>query len=233
MREGEFVDIEVDSGAEMSCLPASIGADAYPLHEPRLSMCGGHHVAAGGSKLHELGARILGLEVGDVRGDVVNLLVRFRVMDIGKALLSTQGLSRCGWETVFPADCGDAYLVRKARIAFVKKRCACYLRVKLKPHSELPYAEGKEFLEVMSLDRGAGVLPLQKGGSSSFSGPAVPEDVEESAPVKKLAAPSAQQRWTGKSTQPAGMRCSALGVASVASEVAESCRTKRDRDSVE
>ena len=73
----------------MSCLPASIGADTYPLHETRLSMRGGHHVAAGGGKLHELGARILGLEAGDVRGDVVNLLVRFRVMDIGKALLST------------------------------------------------------------------------------------------------------------------------------------------------
>ena len=61
-----------------------------------------------------LGARILGLEAGDVRGDVVNLLVRFRVMDIGKALLSTQDLSWCGWETVFPADCGDASFVRKA-----------------------------------------------------------------------------------------------------------------------
>ena len=43
------------------------------------------------------------MEAGDVRG-VVNLLVRFRAMDIGKALLSTQDLSRCGWETVFPAD---------------------------------------------------------------------------------------------------------------------------------
>ena len=57
----------------------------------------------------------------------MNLLVRFRVMDIGKALLSTQDLCRCGWETVFPADCGDAYLVRKAAgtgITLVKKRCA-------------------------------------------------------------------------------------------------------------
>ena len=53
-------------------------------------MCGGHHVAAGGGKLHELGARILGLEAANVRGDVVNLLVRFRVMNIDKALLSTQ-----------------------------------------------------------------------------------------------------------------------------------------------
>ena len=42
----------------MSCLPANIGAE----HETRPSMCGGHHVAVGGGKLHELGARILGLE---------------------------------------------------------------------------------------------------------------------------------------------------------------------------
>ena len=82
VREGEFVDIEIDSGAEVSCLPVSIGAATYPLHETRLSMCGGHHVAAGGGKLHELGARILGLEAGDVRGAAVNLLVRFRVMYI-------------------------------------------------------------------------------------------------------------------------------------------------------
>ena len=60
VREGESVDIEVDSAAEVSCLPANIGADTYPLHETRLSMCGGHHVAAGVGKLHELGARILG-----------------------------------------------------------------------------------------------------------------------------------------------------------------------------
>ena len=106
VRESESVDIEIDSGAEVSCLPANIGADTYPVHETRLSMVGGHQVAAGGGKLHELGDRILGLEAGDVRGDVVNLLVRFRVMNIGKALLSTQDLGRCGWETVFPADCG-------------------------------------------------------------------------------------------------------------------------------
>ena len=62
----------------------------------------------------------------------------------------------------------------------------------LKPHSELPYAEGEEFMEVVSLDRGAGVRLVQEGRSSSTSGPAaMPEDVEESAPVKKLVAPSA------------------------------------------
>ena len=70
---GEGVDIDVDSGAEASCLPASTGAETYPLHEMTLSMCGGHHVA-----------------------------------------VSTQDLSRCGWETVFFAHCGDAYFVRKA-----------------------------------------------------------------------------------------------------------------------
>ena len=50
--------------------------------------------------------------------------------------------------------------MRKAsntRITLVKKRCAWYLRVKLKPHIELPYADGEEFLEVMSMDQGAGV----------------------------------------------------------------------------
>ena len=109
VREGESVDIEINSGAEVSCLPVNIGADTYPLHETRPSMCGRHLVAAGGGKLYELVARILGLEAADVQGDVVNLLVRFRVMNIGKAHLSTQDLSRCGWETVFPADCGDAY----------------------------------------------------------------------------------------------------------------------------
>ena len=46
-REGESVDSEIDSGAEVSCLPANIGADTFPLHKTRLSMCGGHHVAAG------------------------------------------------------------------------------------------------------------------------------------------------------------------------------------------
>ena len=155
-REGNSVDIESDPGAEVSCFPVNTGADTYPLHERRLSMCGGHHVAAGGGKLHELGARILGLEAANVRGDVVNLLVPFTVMNIGKSLPSAQGLSRCCWETVFPADCGNAYLVRKAsdtRITLVKKRCAWYLRVKLKPHSELPYNEGEEFLEVMSRTR--------------------------------------------------------------------------------
>ena len=194
VHEGESVDIEIDSGAEVSCLPVNIGADTNPLHETRLSMCGGHHVAAVAAN-SELGARILGLEAANVRGDVVNLLVRFRVMNIGKALLSTQDLSRCGWETVFLAGCGDAYLVRKASdtsITLVKKRCAWYLRVKLKPHSELPYSEGEEFLEeVMSMDQRAGVWLVEEGGGSSNSGPAVPEDVEESELVKKLVAPTA------------------------------------------
>ena len=37
----KFVDIEVDSGAELSCLLANIGVDTHPLHEIGSSMCGG------------------------------------------------------------------------------------------------------------------------------------------------------------------------------------------------
>ena len=136
-----------------------------------------------------------GAEAGNVRCDVVNLLVRFRVMDIGKALLSTHDLCRSSWETVFSEDCSDVYLVRKAsgtRITLVKTRCAWYLRAKIKSHGELPYAEGEEFMEVMSLDRGAGVRPVQEGGSSRSSGPQqrCPMTSRESASVKKLVAPS-------------------------------------------
>ena len=163
---GEVVDIEVDSGAEVSCLSASIGADTYPLHETTLSMCGGHHVAAGGGKPYEQGARILGLEAGDVRGEAVNLLVRVGSWKLVKRFCRHKILAAVAWETVFPADCGDAYLVKKASgisVTLVRKRCAWYLRVKLKPHSELPYAEDTEFMEVMSLDRAAGVRPVQEG----------------------------------------------------------------------
>ena len=128
-------------------------------------MCGSHDVAAAGGKLHELGARIFGLEAANGRGDVVNLLVRFRVMNIGKALLSTQDLGRCGWETVFPGD-GHS-------------------------HDELPYTESGEFLEMMSMDQRAGVWPVDEGGSSGSSGPAVPEDVEEGELVQELVAPTA------------------------------------------
>ena len=85
-------------------------------------------------------------------------------MNIGKALLSTQDMSRCGWETVFLAD---------------------------KPHNESPYSKGEEFLEVMSMDQRAGVWLVEEGGSSSSSGPAVPEDVVEGELVKKLVAPTA------------------------------------------
>ena len=38
VREGESVDIEIASGAEVSCLLVNIGADAYPPHETRLSV---------------------------------------------------------------------------------------------------------------------------------------------------------------------------------------------------
>ena len=55
----------------------NIGADTYPLHETRFSMVGGHHIAAGSGKLHDLGARILELKASNVRGDVANLLLQF------------------------------------------------------------------------------------------------------------------------------------------------------------
>ena len=87
-------------------------------------------------------------------------------MNIGKALLLTQDLSRCGWKTVFAAGCGEASLIMKAsdtRIALVK---SWYLRAKLKPHNEFPYTESEEFLEVTSTDQRAGVWPVEEGGSS-------------------------------------------------------------------
>ena len=56
VREGESVDIEIDSGAEVSCFHVNIDADMYPLHETRLSMGGGHRVAGAVGKLQELGA---------------------------------------------------------------------------------------------------------------------------------------------------------------------------------
>ena len=41
------------------------------------------------------------------------------------------------------------------------------------------------------MDQKAGVWPVKEGGGSGSSGPAVPEDVEESEPVKKLVVPTA------------------------------------------
>ena len=58
---------------------------------------------------------------------------------------------------------------------------------------------------------------MEEGGGSSSSGPAVLEDVEESALVKKLVAPSAP---TADDREDTGVLCSELGVASDASDVA-------------
>ena len=41
------------------------------------------------------------------------------------------------------------------------------------------------------MDQRAGVWPVEEGGSSGSSGPAVSEVVEESEPAKKLVAPTA------------------------------------------
>ena len=44
VRDGKSVDIDIDSGAEVSCLPVTTGADTYPLHEAqhvwRSPLCG-------------------------------------------------------------------------------------------------------------------------------------------------------------------------------------------------
>ena len=50
--------------------------------------------------LHELGARILGLEAGDVRGDVVNLLVRFRGMISAVVVVRQSSLLTAVWHTL-------------------------------------------------------------------------------------------------------------------------------------
>ena len=55
----------------------------------------------------------------------------------------------------------------------------------------MSYTESEEFLEVMSMDHRAGLWPVEEGGGSSSCGPAVPEDVKEGEPVKKLVTPTA------------------------------------------
>ena len=93
------------------------------------------------------------------------------------------------------ADCGDAYFVRNAsdtRITLVKKRSAWYLRVKLKPHNELPcIAKVKSSWRWCRWTREQACGLWKKVEGSGSSGPAVPKDVEESEPAKRLAAPTA------------------------------------------
>ena len=96
------VDIEIDSGVEVSSLLASIGTDSYPQNTTRLSMCGGHHVAAENCMSSAPGSWVWRLQTCEAM--FVNLLVRFRVINIGEARWSTQDLSRCGWQTVFLLD---------------------------------------------------------------------------------------------------------------------------------
>ena len=155
--EGEIVYVEVDSGAAVSCLPASIGADTFPLYETRLTWC--HNSVFGSGRCARRCCELVGA------------IQSHEFFAEHKILAGVAGrrssLRRC-------------YFVRKATgnlVTLVTKRCAWHLRVKLKPHSELPHAGGEEFMEVMSLDRGAGVRLVQEGSSSS-SGPAAPEDVE-------------------------------------------------------
>ena len=78
VREGESVDIEIDSGAEVSCLPREhrrrhvSTAPDEAQHVWRSPRCGWWRQTA------RAAARILVLEAANVPGDVVNLLVRFR-----------------------------------------------------------------------------------------------------------------------------------------------------------
>ena len=82
VKENPLTSRSVPDAEVRAAILRNIGADMYPLHETRLSICCGWW-----RELHDLGARILGLEAANVRGDVVNLLVRFRVMNIGKSTL--------------------------------------------------------------------------------------------------------------------------------------------------
>ena len=75
------------------------------------------------------------------------------------------------------------------------------------------------------MDQRAGVWPVDEGGSSGSSGPTVPEDVEEREPVKKLVAPTAPTATDREEHPASGMQCSELGVASVASDVADCIST--------
>ena len=121
------------------------------------------------------------------------------------------------------------------RITLVKKRCAWYLRVNLKPHSELPYAEGEDFLEVMLLDRGAGARLVEEGGSSSSRWSSSSRRCRGECAGERFVAPSA----------PKGSRLGrahsqrACGVQDLVSRVLHltwsnaptPCRRKRNRDS--
>ena len=90
VRESESVAIEIDSGAEVSCFLVNIGADTYPLHETRLSMC------------DELGARIFELEAATVPG-VVGAIQGHEHWQSASVDTRSEPL----WlETVFLADCG-------------------------------------------------------------------------------------------------------------------------------
>ena len=188
-----------------------------------------HHVVAGGGKL----------QAGGVRGDCCELAAAIHSQGHWrKHFCRREILANVAGRTVFLAGCGDAYLVRRASgtcITLVKKRCVWYLRAKFKPRSELPYAEGEEFMEVMLLDRGAGVRPVQGGISNSRNPAAISNNVEESAPVEKACgAISLNRGRQGRAHSQRACCVQDLVVVSVASDVARmhqpSCRSKRNRD---
>ena len=114
VREGESVDIEIDAGAEVSCLLVKIGADTYPPHATRLSQ-------------HKIWAVVVG---------------------------------------------------RRSSLQAVEMHTSSG-------------SFGYSHHTLVKMDQRAGVWLVYEGGSSCSSGPAVPEDVEESEPVKKLVVPTA------------------------------------------
>ena len=101
-------------------------------------MCGGHHVAAGGGKLHEHGARILELEAENVRGDVVNLLVHEQwqstsVNTRSEPLWLGDGLPCRQWRGILHQESvGHSHHAREETLCLVPES-----------HSELPHNEGE------------------------------------------------------------------------------------------
>ena len=93
----------------------------------------------------------------------------------------------------------------------------------------------EEFLEMMAMDQRAGVWPVDEGGSSGSSGPAVPEDVEEGETCEKACGADSYNSNRPRRTH--GQR--ACRVQDFVSRVlhrtwpnaSTSCRWKRDHDS--
>ena len=200
---GDYFEIEIDSGAEVSAIPMQCAVESYGIEHDAFSRGGGYYLAAGGGKLYDSGSKTLNLEgrCGGERpksdGDLaVRLVARFKVLDVGKALLSTHDLSECGWKTVFPdTDHDAAYIVHKAsgtRLDLLKKRRAWYLGVRLLP----PDADVKPGHLHLTPPRGAaGSLQQVDGETAEAKGSTADEHQgEEAAPSRKMVQPRTPTR---------------------------------------